>query len=441
MGIIQTLFQKIGYAPIEQVQTAPDEQRSNLTQPEKWFMDWATGGTVAGVAVTKETVLAISAVYACCRIRANAIASLSLGLYERLSNGDIRPVEDLPEYDIVCSEPNPLYTKYTFDSTTMFHESLHGNGYAKLYFGRGGRISAMEIMQPDLVQVYYEKGKLFYIYDNPYTYTREVLSDWEVLHFKGDLSDNGLIGKSPLQVAKSTFGMAIAANKYAESMYKNGGYLKGVVEMDGSLKMEQIAELRRSFMSVMQDYENTASVAVLGGGAKYKQMSMSPKDVEFIAASKMTVHDVCRYYGIPPHMVAEMDRATFSNIEHQSIELVMHTIRPIVKNRESELNRRILRKSDKKNLFYRYNIDSLLRGDSAARAAFYTAMLDRGVFNIDEVRQLENWNNLPDDLGKAHYRPLNMVEIGKEPDPALLNNDPAATGQQNTDNGTPQEGK
>lgn len=140
-------------------------------------------------------------------------------------------------------------------------------------------------------------------------------------------------------------------------------------------------------------------------------------------------------------MVAEMDRATFSNIEHQSIELVMHTIRPIVKNRESELNRRILRKSDKKNLFYRYNIDSLLRGDSAARAAFYTSMLDRGVFNIDEVRQLENWNNLPDDLGKAHYRPLNMVEIGKDPDPALLNNDPAATGQQNTDNGTPQEGK
>lgn len=447
MGVISNILGKVGYLPAQEVrqslqtmQAEVTELRSNLTNPEQWLSDFFTGGMTAGVAVNKETALTISAVYACNRILSSSIASLSLGLYRQLPNGDIEPVTDIPEYDIVCSEPNSLYNKYTFDSTTMFHEGLHGNAYTKLYFGRGGRIAKMEIMKPDCVQIYYNEGSLYYIYDNPYSNKRETLADWEVLHFKG-ISDDGLIGKSPLQVAKSTFAMGIASNKYAESMYKNGGYMKGVVTGPDKLKSEQITELRRSFMSVMQDYENTASVAVLGGGMDYKQISLSPRDVEFIAASKLTVHDVCRYYGIPPHMVAEMDRATFSNIEHQSIELVMHTLRPIVKKREGELNRRILRKSDKATLFYRYNIDSLLRGDSAARASFITSMLQNGVFNIDEARKFENMNQLPEGIGKAHYRPLNMVEVGKEPDPTLLNNDPAVNGQQNTDNGTPQAAK
>jgi len=434
MRLFDNLLQKIGYVPAQTQQ----ETRSTLSSPDQWFMDWATGGvTSAGVAVTKETVLAVTAVHACCRILSNTIASLSLGLYKELPNGDIEAVTDLPEYDVVCSEPNSLYDKFTFDSTTMFHETLQGNSYSKLYFGKGGRIRQMEIMRPDCVQVYYEHGKLFYIYDNPYNSKREVLADWEVLHFKGHLSDDGLVGKSPLQMAKSTFGSAIAANDFMSSMYK-GGYLRGVVEDPGTLNAEKIAELRRSFMTVMQDHENTSGIGVLTQGRKFHQLTISPKDLEYISASKMTVLDVCRIFGVPPHLVAEMDNATFSNIEHQSLEFVRDTIRPIVKKREGELNRRILRMSDKKNLFYRYNIDSLLRGDTASRATFIVQMLQNGVFSIDEARKFENMNKLPGGIGNAHYRPLNMVEVGKEPDPALLNNDPAATGQQNTDDGTPQ---
>ena len=434
MRLFDNILQSFGYVPAQKQQ----ETRSNLSNPEQWFMDWATGGIQsAGVAVTKETVLAVTAVHACCRILSNTIASLSLGLYRQLPNGDIEPVEDLPEYDVVCSEPNSLYDKFTFDSTTMFHETLQGNSYSKLYFGRGGRISKMEIMRPDCVQVYYDKGVLYYVYDNPYSNKREVLADWEVLHFKGHLSDDGLVGKSPLQMAKSTFGSAIAANNFMSSMYK-GGYMRGIVEDPGKLTDDQIVSLRRSIMTVMQDHENTSGIGVLTNGRKFHQLEISPKDLEYIAASKMTVLDVCRIFGVPPHLVAEMDNATFSNIEHQSLEFVRDTIRPIVKKREGELNRRILRMSDKKNLFYRYNIDSLLRGDTATRAAFIVQMLQNGVFSINEARKFENMNQLPDGLGKAHYRPLNMVEIGKEPDPALLNNDPAATGQNTTDDGTPQ---
>jgi HK97 family phage portal protein len=438
MGIVQTLFQKIGYAPIQ----AEPEQRSTLTQPEQWFMDWATGlmtESGSGVPVTKETALSISAVYACCRIISNTIASLHLGLYRRLPSGDTEEVTDLPEYLIPCLEPNDLYSRFTFDSTSEFHLSMHGNSYTRLYFGRAGRISKMEVVRPDMVTPFLKNGKLYYQYADIDGLTHTV-SDWEMLHFK-NFSEDGLIGKSPLQVARETFGMAIAANKYAANMYKNGGYMKGVLETDRDLKTEQIAQLRTSFSSVLQDYTNTNGVAVLGGGMKYKQVSMSPKDAEFIAASKMSVLDICRYYGVPPHLVAEMTNSTYSNIEQQAIEFVQNLIRPKVKLRETEMNRRLLRQSDKAQLFYRYNLDSLLRGDTAARGAYIVQMLQNGVYNIDEARKLDNLNQLPDGIGKVHYRPLNMVEVGVTPDPNSQNNDPSATGQQNTDNGTPQAGK
>jgi len=428
------LFGKMGYTP-----TKNAEVRSTLQAPEQWFFDWINNGnpSLSGVNVTQEAALSISAVYACCRIISNTIASLHLGLYRRLPNGDTEEVTNIPEFIIPCLEPNELYSRFTFDSTSEFHLSFCGNSYTRLHFGRGGRISKMEIIRPETVTPFLKDGKLFYTYVDIYGKTVTVY-DWEILHFK-NFSDDGLIGKSPLTLARETFGMSIAANQYAANMYKNGGYAKGVIESDAALKTEQIAELRRSFLSVLQDYKNTASIPVLGGGMKYKQISMSPKDAEFIAAGKMSVLDICRIYGVPPHLVAEMSNSTYSNIEQQSIEFTQNLIRPKVKLRETEMNRRLLRQSDKGTYFYRYNLDSLLRGDTEARGNYLVKMLQNGVYNIDEARAFDNMNQLPDGLGKAHYRPLNMVEVGTTPDPANLNNDPAATGANNTEeDDTPQ---
>lgn len=439
MGIIQTIANRFGYAPIPQ--KSEIEERSTLQNPEQWFLDWIGGGnqSLSGVKVTPDSALSISAVYACCRTISNTIASLHLGLYERLSNGDIREVTDTPEYLIPCQEPNELYSRYTFDSTSEFHLSLNGNSYTRLFFGRGGRISKMEILYPENVTPFLKDGKLFYQYTDINNKTHTVY-DWEILHFK-NFSADGLIGKSPIQVARETFGMSIAANQYAANMYKNGGYAKGVIESPHQLKTEQIAELRRSFMAVLQDYQNTSGIPVLGNGMTYKQISMSPKDAEYIAASKMSILDVCRYYGVPPHMVAEMGNTAYSNIEQQAIEFVQNLVRPKAKLRETEMNRRILRQSDKGRFFYRYNLDSLLRGDTAARGEYLVKMLQNGVYNIDEARAFDNMNQLPNGLGKAHYRPLNMVEVGVTPEPTTQNNDPLATGANDTDNGTPQAGK
>ena len=436
MGVVQKILGSFGYAPIQQQPKI--EERSTLQNPEQWFIDWIGGGnqSLSGVNVTPEAALSISAVYACCRIISNTIASLHLGLYERLPNGDTIEVTDTPEYIIPCLEPNDLYSRFTFDSTSELHLSLRGNSYTRLYFGRFGKISKMEILHPDCVKPFLKDKKLYYQYSD-IEGRNQIVHDWEILHFK-NFSDDGLIGQSPLQAARETFGMAIAANQYAANMYKNGGYAKGIIESEAALKTEQIAELRRSFLSVLQDYKNTAAIPVLGGGMKYRQISMSPKDAEYIAASKMSVLDICRIYGVPPHLIAEMTNSTYSNIEQQAIEFVQNLVRPKVKLRETEMNRRILRQSDKGKYFYRYNLDSLLRGDTAARGEYLVKMLQNGVYNIDEARALDNLNQLPDGLGKAHYRPLNMVEVGVTPEPTTQNNDPVATGANDTDNGIPQ---
>jgi len=441
MALLDNILRPFGLATARNVQQATAELvelRSTLSNPEQWLSDWFTGGiSGSGVAVNEQTALSLSAVYACCRIRSAAVASLSLGLFRRLDNGDIEEVTDLPEYTVVCEEPHSLYTRYTFDSTTMLHESLHGNSYSHITYGRSGRVSKIKILNRECVTPFLKDDTLWYRYMDEYG-QQHIYADWEILHFK-NFSTDGIIGKSPIQVCRETFGQPISAMKYTSSMYNNGGYVKGVVEAQKPLNKQQLQDLRANFISVLRDYESTSGIAILGDGMTYKQMSMSPKDMEYIAAAKLSVADISRIYGIPLHMLSEMDKASFSNIEHQSIEYVMHSIRPIVKNREAELNRRILRSSDKGKLFFRYNLDSMMRGDSAARGAYVVQMLQNGVYNIDDARKLDNMNQLPNGIGKAHYRPLNMVEVGKEPDPALLNNDPAATGVQNTDgNGVPQ---
>lgn len=399
---------------------APKEQETrsgvSAASVDQWFADFISGGPkVAGVHVTPENALTISAVYACNRILSNTIASLSLGLFRRLPNGDIEPVEDSPEYNAVCVEPHDLYTSYTWRSTSQLHLGMSGNAYSRLYFDRNGRVNKIRLINGTACPFLYQ-GKLFYKVNDAETegiFQSYTLPASEVLHIK-NISDDGLIGKSPITVARQTVGMALAANKYAASMYAQGGTMRGFVEHPQKLKEGQIAEIRKAFLQVMSDYENTGGIGVLSDGMKFSRVSLSPKDAQFIETHQLTIQDISRYYGVPLHMIGDLTRATFSNIEHQAIEYTTHTVRPIVKNWEAELNRRVLRKSDQNRLFFRFNLDSLLRGDTASRAEFYTKLFNIGAISPDEVRAHENMNMIDGGHGKKHYRPLNMVGLDEE---------------------------
>jgi HK97 family phage portal protein len=424
MGIIANIGRyfggKSGTSVPETPISAPDTQetRSGVSAAtlDQWFADYISGGPkVAGVHVTPENSLTISAVYACNRILSNTIASLSLGLYRRLPNGDIEPVENLPEYQAVCVEPHDLYTSYTWRSTAQLHMGMTGNAYNRLYFDRNGRVNKIRLINGTVCPFLYQ-GKLFYKISDAETdgmFQSYTLPASEVLHVK-NISDDGLIGKSPITVARQTIGMALAANKYASSMYAQGGTMRGFVEHPQKLKEGQIAEIRKAFLQVMSDYENTGGIGVLSDGMKFSRVSLSPKDAQFIETHQLTIQDISRYYGVPLHMIGDLSRATFSNIEHQGIEYTTHTVRPIVKTWESELNRRVLRKSDQGTLFFRFNLDSLLRGDTASRAEFYTKLFNIGAMSPDEIRAHENLNKIQGGYGAQHFRPLNMVSLDQE---------------------------
>jgi len=229
-----------------------------------------------------------------------------------------------------------------------------------------------------------------------------------VLHLK-NFSEDGLVGKSPLSAARDTIGMAISSNKYASAMYENGGGLKGIVTSQQMLNDKQVQAIREGMLTVMRDYKRTGSIGVLQGGAAFQQVAISPKDAQFIESAKLTIQDVARFYGVPLHLIGDLERSTNNNIEHQSIEFLQHTIRPIVKNWESELNRRAIRKYDKGTRYFRFNLDSLLRGDSASRATYFQTMLNNGVYSINEVRALDNLN--PVEGGDTHHIQVNMSTL------------------------------
>lgn len=384
------------------------EVRSSLVSPDQWLTEWVNGGpVVAGQSVTPETALKVSAVYAACNLLSRTIASLSLAQFERMPNGGVNEI-NTTESLTLTEEPHPFYTSYSWRSTAMLHLCLRGNHYSRLYFDRNGRVNKVEILHPDAVEPFIYKNNLYYRVALE-SGTVVLMSD-EVLHFK-NFADDGILGKSPLTYARETIGMSLASSSYSSTMYANGGGLKGIITAPGMLQDKQVQGLREGMMSVMKDYERTGSIGVLQSGATFQQVAISPRDAQFIENAKFSVSDIARFYGVPLHLIGDLDRSTNNNIEHQSIEFVMHCIRPHVKAWEAEINRKCVRISDKGKVFFRFNIDSLLRGDSASRAQYYAQMLNLGVYSIDEVRKLENLNPVSDGTGSQHFIQSNMTTL------------------------------
>jgi HK97 family phage portal protein len=309
----------------------------------------------------------------------------------------------------------------------MLHLMLRGNHYSKLSFDRNGRVNEIRILHPDNVIPYIYEDKLYYRVTIDEQGRSYVLLPNEIIHLKL-FGEDGIIGKSPLSYARETVGMALAANDYAAAMYENGGGVRGVIERAPmNMTGPQMDQLRNEFVKIMRDYRTSGSIGVLRGETKFTQIALSPKDAQFIESANLSTKDIARFFGVPLHLIGDLERSTNNNIEHQSIEFVMHTVRPLVKNWESELNRKVLRKSDRSSMFFRFNIDSLMRGDTAARAQYYQTMTNIGAMSLDEVRNMENLNPIADGYGQQHYMQLNMTTLQGINEKSNLTN--ANTGQ------------
>lgn len=400
------------------------EQRSatsSLENPSQWFLDWASGGYASsGVAVNDESALTFAAIYICNLILSQSIAQLPIGLFRTTPDGDTVPATNRPENRLVGVNPSGdslLYTSYTFRSTLQFHLGMRGNAYARIRRdGRGGA-RELRILMPNSVRPFMYEDRLFYDVTLP-NGQRETLLPEDILHL-ASMSSDGINGRSPITVMKDTIGIGLGNRNYIAKIQKRGGHVDGFLKHPNKLNPEQVTGLRDNFKGAMQKGE----IPLLENGVDYMSVSLNPTDAEFINTHKVTSRDVYGSYRIPPHMAGDLERATFSNIEHQSLEFVKNSLLPWMKNWEAELNRKLLPYDLQENHFFRFNVDGLLRGDIKARMEAYTKAIQWGILNRDEVRELENRNRIPEGLGQIFLTPLNMTALTEE----------TVNGEQNTD--------
>ena len=310
--------------------TRASPKNSSWFSPPSFFF----GTSSSGKAVNEKTALQTTAVYACVRILAETIASLPFHTYRYTLNGKEKAIEH-PIYYLLHSEPNPEMTSFVFRETLMSHLLLWGNAYAQIIRDGRGRVLGLYPLLPNRMSVNRNnQGELVYQYEKDgQTY---FLRSYEVLHIPG-LGFDGLIGYSPIAMAKNAIGMAIATEEYGAKFFANGANPGGVLEHPGVVK--DPARIRESWNAVYQGSSNAHRVAVLEEGMKFQSIGIPPEQAQFLETRKFQLNEIARIFRIPPHMIGDLEKSSFSNIEQQSLEFVMYTLDPWVVRWEQAIQR------------------------------------------------------------------------------------------------------
>ena len=374
------------------------------------------GQSTAGKSVNERSAMQMTAVYACVRILSEAIAGLPLHLYRYDDDGSKKKSVDHTLYSLLHDEPNPEMTSFVFRETLMTHLLLWGNAYAQIIRNGKGEVVALYPLMPSKMQVDRdENGRLYYTYymsqdeATAKKATTVILTPEDVLHIPG-LGFDGLVGYSPIAMAKNAIGMAIACEEYGAKFFANGASPSGVLEHPGILKDPE--RIRESWNAAYGGSSNSHKVAVLEEGMKYTPISISPNEAQFLETRKFQINEIARIFRVPPHMVGDLEKSTFSNIEQQSLEFVKYTLDPWVIRWEQNLRRSLLSKEEKKDYFFRFNLDGLLRGDYASRMSGYATGIQNGIFSINDCRELENMDLLSDEEGgNIHVLNGNVVKL------------------------------
>ena len=365
------------------------------------------GGTTSGKAVTERSAMQMTAVYSCVRILSEAVAGLPLHLYRYTDSGGKAMALDHPLYRLLHDEPNPEMSSFVFRETLMTHLLLWGNAYAQIIRNGKNEIIALYPLMPNRMTVDRdENGRLYYAYargqdevirDKSRTV---ILSPADVLHIPG-LGFDGLVGYSPIAMAKNAIGMAIACEEYGAKFFANGASPGGVLEHPGTIKDPQ--RVRDSWMSQFGGSANANKIAVLEEGLKFTPIGIAPEQAQFLETRKFQINEIARIFRVPPHMVGDLEKSSFSNIEQQSLEFVKYTLDPWVIRWEQSLQRSLLLPGEKGKYFIKLNVDGLLRGDYQSRMNGYAVGRQNGWFSANDIREMENMNPIPDEEGGNLY--------------------------------------
>ena len=398
------------------------EKRYSLTDLDK-AMDLVVAGrpSATGVNVTPTTAMSCVAYFAGVRLISETVGQLPLIEYRRLQPRGKERATNRVLYNLLHNAPNPEMDAISFKEALQGHAITWGNAFAEIQWHPDGYPEALWPLRPDKMKVGRdEKTKeIIYSYRLP-DGTEVVLPAYRVLHIPG-FGFDGLIGYDTIYLAREAIGMALAMEEYGARFFGNGANPGGVLEHPNKLSAPAQENLRKSWNEMHQGLSNQHRIAILEEGLTYKATGIPPENAQFLESRKFQLNEIARLLHIPPHMLADLDRATFSNIEHQGIEFVKYTMNPWLIRWEQTCNRKLLLPFERQIFFFEFLVDALLRGDSASRAQFYKEMFYLGALSPNDIREKENLNPIPDEGADKYYVQQNMTPMelaGKAASPA-----------------------
>ena len=353
------------------------------------------GHTVSGANVNESTALTISTVYACTYKIASTVASLGLEVYER--NGrEIQPANVHPAYDVVKYRPNEYQTAYEFWETLVSMAVLHGCGYALIERDNRGYVTNLIALD------YYDVERKF-VNGMPVFSVKNV----GMVQAENMLEICNLQRKSPIRLHRENLGLAKAAEEFGAEYFGSGGQMTGILSSDQPLKKEQMDLIQGSWNAAQQQ----AGTKLLPFGFKYSRISISPDEAQFIQTRKFQAEEICRIFSVPPTLVQLESQTTYNNVEQQNLQFARHTISPWTKRIEQEIDRKLIQSRERPQIYSKFSLNDLYRGDMQTRASFYTQMLQNGVLNINEVRMKEDMN--PTEGGDTHVVQVNQIALDR----------------------------
>ena len=366
---------------------------------------WAGGGrNPSGVRVDPESALRATVVLACVRVLSASVAGLPLNLYRRLAGGGKELARDVPLYRVLHTTPNDWQTSYEWRETLMLHLLLHGNAYCEI---RGAGDSRQLIpLHPSRMKVdRLENGRLRYTYREDRG-SSTVYSQDAVMHLRW-LSDDGVNGMVPVEIAADAIGLARALEIHGASFFGSGARPGVILSTDQMLSPEAAENTRNQWERAHRGPDRAHRTAVLQGGLMVTEVGGNNLECQFLESRRFQCEEICgRIYGVPPHLIGDLSRSSFSNIEQQSLDYVQNGLMPWLRRFESAISRDLLTDDE---TFAEFDVRGALRADAAGRSAFYNTMAQLGVFSVNEIRGLENLN--PVDGGDIRVVPLNFQTL------------------------------
>jgi len=383
------------------------------------YLAWAFGGgaSSSGVVINPQTAMQAAAVYASIKVLAESVAMLPCNLQRKDDKGNRALATDHPLFPLLHDQPNDFQTAVEFWEMVVLHLCLRGNSYAFINRTQRGDVVELIPQHPDLVRpMMTGNWQLEYEVAMPDGRFKRYQTG-DLLHIRG-LTLNGWLGISPIAYARESIGLALAAERFGGQLFRNGAKMGGVLEHPGKLSDEAYKRVKESFDSATSG-ENAHKTALLEEGMKFNKVSMSSEDAQFLETRKYQRSEIASIFRVPPHMIGDLEKATFSNIEDMALQFINYALMPWLVRIEKAVKRDLFRPIERKTMDLKFNVAGLMRGNAKSRGEFYAGGIVNGWMTRNEARLAESemgaiMNQLPD-LDEPLV-PLNMVVAGEEPD-------------------------